>query len=135
MNYDEMKTGESTKINMEAAKPIKNNSAHSIAAIGLVDIRSGIFKIITIIIAALGFFSGIIYGAMLPLTKLDYKYPTAKIGDMVPKEAFNWPLMIGIWVAFALIAISFWAIYCHLSNQEETIAELKRLNYNITNKD
>ena len=26
MNYDEMKTGESAKINVEAAKPITNNS-------------------------------------------------------------------------------------------------------------
>ena len=126
MNYDEMKKGESAKINVEAAKQITNNSTRSIAAIGLVDIRSGIFKILTIIISVLGFLSGIVYGAMFPMVK---------IGRTVSEEAFNWPLMIGIWVAFALTAISFWAIYCHLSNQEETIAELKRLNYNITNKE
>lgn len=99
--------------------------------IGVVDIRSGLFKVLTIVISVVGFIAGIVLGVIAPMTVLDQEYTILER----TKEAFNWPLMIGVWLAFAVIAVSFWAVYCHLNNQEETLQELKRLTFYTKNKE
>ncbi len=126
MNYDEIKTGENNKINTNLE--IHNSKNKEIPMI-TIDAHSTLFQIITIAIAALGLVAGIVLGFALPMSVREYSF------SKYATEIFNWPLMLGIWITFAVIALGSWAMYCHLNNQEETLIELKRINSNLSNKE
>ena len=126
MNYDEMKTGESNKINT-THEPYKSEKKET--PIITIDAYSQLYQKIAIVIAALGLVAGIVLGFALPMSVREYSFSNHAT------EIFNWPLMLGIWISFAVTAIGFWAIYCHLNNQEETLIELKRINSKLPNKD
>lgn len=129
MNYDEI-TGRSEKMSLNLDNlNYKKNSANQMSYIDSMDTnerftKAKLFKIATIIVFILGFIFGIICGVSIPMISSDSLYS-------LPEETFNWVLMLTIWVATAISSLSFWAVYCHLSNQEEAIAELKHINDNI----
>lgn len=93
--------------------------------------RSFLFLVSTIITGIIGFIFGIVYGNAFPAIKYEYEYANIQAGDLLPVETFNWPVAFGTWIVFAIIALGFWALYCHLANQEETIKELKILNSKV----
>ncbi len=124
MNYEEM----TSRGNTVYDSIVKDSSeAKPKTPYVMIDVRSKMFKIVAIICAAFGAMAGFICGFAYPIVKLDESYQYLE----VTKESFNWVLMLGVWAAFASIAVAFWAVYCHLANQEETIKELKLLNLKI----
>lgn len=118
MNYDEIKTGENNKINTNYEY---HKSEKKKTPMITIDAHSQLFMVITFVIAALGLIAGIVFGFAIPMGHI--------------YERFNWPLMLGIWIVFALTGVGYWAIYCHLKNQEEVIIELKKLSNKLTSKD
>lgn len=118
MNYDEMKTGENNKIN---ANYEYHRSENKNLPVITIDAYSKLFMNITFAVAAFGFIAGIVFGFAIPMGVIHAR--------------FNWPLMLGVWIVFAMAALGFWAIYCHLNNQEETLIELKRISTKLENKD
>lgn len=125
MNYEEMKTGEKNTFN--TAVPMEKDEASQKPTYVTIDVRSGLFKVIAFVCAAVGVVLGVVLGFAFPLSVIDTSYTFLDVTD----EVFNWVLMLGTWVLFAVTAVGFWALYCHLANQEETIKELKILNSKI----
>ena len=131
MNYDEMKTGENNKINANYEYHRSETQKSPMATIAEKEKRSFLFLVSTIVTGIVGFIVGIIYGNAFPAIEYEYEFANIQKGDLIPVETFNWPVVFGVWIAFAVIALGFWAIYCHIDNQEETIKELKLLNKTI----
>lgn len=89
--------------------------------------ESSFFKKLAYWIAAIGLVSGVIAGNTF---KAIYTEKVAnKFAGYSEKlmERFNVFLMIQVWVAFAILAFIFWAIYCHLNNQERLMLELQSI--------
>ena len=131
MNYDEMKTGENNTINTNYEYHRSETQKLPTATIAEKEKSSFLFLVSTIVTGIVGFIVGIVYGNTFPAIEYEYEYAVIQKGDLIPVETFNWPVTFGTWIVFALAALGFWAIYCHLANQEETIKELKMLNSKI----
>lgn len=125
MNYEEMKTGEKNTFNTTVSA--EKDDARQKMSYVTIDVRSGLFKVIAFVCVAVGVVLGIVLGFAFPLSVIDASYTFLDVTD----EVFNWVLMLGTWVFFAVVSVGFWAIYCHLANQEETIKELKNLNKKV----
>ncbi|WOC33019.1 MULTISPECIES: hypothetical protein [Caproicibacterium] len=84
---------------------------------------SRVFRIITIIIAAIGFIDGIILGKVLPVR--------ASLSETASTQ-FNVPVMISVWIVAACVAVEIWAVACHLRNQENQPDLLMRISKKLT---
>ena len=124
MNYEEMTSGGNTVYDSIVKE---GREARQKTPYVMIDVRSTTFKIVAIICAVFGVMAGFVCGFAFPIIELDESFKYIEVAE----ESFNWVLMLGVWAAFASIAVAFWAVYCHLANQEETIKELKLLNMKI----
>ena len=131
MNYEEMKAGKSNAFNTntvesDAPKNSENEGIFkNVTPQVTIDVHSWAFKIAAIGCIILGLIVGIVSGFVFPVTEVEGVY-----FERV-EETFNWVMMLGVWISFGILSLSFWGLYCHLENQEETIKQLKFLNSKI----
>ena len=53
------------------------------------------------------------------------------LGALSAEEGFNVMLALYTWITGAAIALIFWAVFCHLSNQEKQIEMLEEISDHI----
>lgn len=102
-----------------AGAEIKDSVSHN-------STKSGLYKFVSIFVLIVGFVSGIVIGNIYKIQSITYKYPLIKEGEEIV-EHFNTILMLGIWFSSILVALLFWAIYCHLMNQETIISKIENM--------
>lgn len=80
--------------------------------------KSKIYKIISILIAVIGFIGGIVAGNIFKIAETKdalFSYTTYK---------FNTSLMIGVWIGTILVVLIFIGIFFILKNQENILAAI-----------
>lgn len=114
-------TGISTIISDPKIEPIKKS-------------MSNMYKAFSIVIAIVGFIIGITLGKVYPILTVEYEYPSIQMGDTTTIEHFNLPIMLYAWVTTVIVFFLFWAIYCHLKNQESVLSKLEAMIASNKNK-
>ncbi len=122
MNYEEIHTDANDK---QLRSILQNLGEKEPQETITINSRADIFKIIAIIIAAVGIIAGIICGFVFPSTEIVQKsiYLSPKA-----EEVFNAGIMFAVWLGTAFSTISYWAIYCILDSMDNMLIELKRAN-------
>ena len=94
--------------------------------------KENLFAIVAALILFCGFIMGFYAGTKYPVINIDYEellsyaeddysYYDDDEEETEDKSDFNTPLMIYVWLGSAVMALGFYAIHMHLSNQEKII--------------
>lgn len=96
-----------------------------------------LFKTLTYAVSIIGGILGILAGFIFSaksLTQIIAKIIGEAAGARV-EFSFNFIAMFTVWTTTAGVALTFWAIHCHLDNQASMISYLQKIHQTMQGKD